>query len=160
MEEAKSFKSLLEALLEESHSNPEPRTFVFTEDLPLGNWVEEIRVATPPQRTQEAYQYYSPYALRSEGKKPRKKKLNAPPNKPKIPASFDWKNESSTAKMIFNTYGTVKITEQSSLSELKKAYKKLLFLFHPDQNNGDRDAHERFLQLQKAFRILKKQVSQ
>ncbi len=42
----------------------------------------------------------------------------------------------------------------SSIEEVKKAYKKLALKFHPDQNGGDKFFEERFKDIQEAYEIL------
>lgn len=51
-------------------------------------------------------------------------------------------------------YYVIGIKRDSSIEEVKKAYKKLALKFHPDQNNGDKFFEERFKDIQEAYEIL------
>ena len=162
MGNTESFKSILEAALgENAHSanSPAPE---FSRDAPLGIWVTQIHVCTPPQTHRKGLHSYRRFRLEKPKKTVGKKTVNTASKKREIPSNFDWKDEFSTAKMIFNTYGEVKISNSSNEKDLKLAYKKLLFLFHPDQyvdgTEDDNEAHERFLQLQRAYRTLKRRL--
>lgn len=50
-------------------------------------------------------------------------------------------------------YRVLGVSRDSTLDEIKKAYKKLALEFHPDRNNGD---SEQFLQIQEAYDYLDK----
>lgn len=46
------------------------------------------------------------------------------------------------------------VPKESTAEEIKKAYRKLALLKHPDKNPGDEQAAENFQQLSKAYQIL------
>jgi molecular chaperone DnaJ len=55
------------------------------------------------------------------------------------------------AKTLYDTLGVAKSASQD---EIKKAYRKLARQYHPDKNPGDKDAEERFKEVQTAYDVL------
>jgi len=51
-------------------------------------------------------------------------------------------------------YATLEVSRTASAEEIKKAYRKLARRHHPDANPGDKDAEERFKEVQNAYDIL------
>jgi len=51
-------------------------------------------------------------------------------------------------------YDILGISRTASQSEIKKAYRRLARKYHPDINPGDRQAEERFKEIQAAYSIL------
>jgi len=51
-------------------------------------------------------------------------------------------------------YDVLGVKENASTSEIKKAYRKLARKYHPDKNQGDRAAEERFKEVQTAYETL------
>ena len=55
------------------------------------------------------------------------------------------------AKTLYDTLG---VSKSASQDEIKKAYRKLARQYHPDKNPGDKDAEERFKEVQHAYDVL------
>jgi len=53
--------------------------------------------------------------------------------------------------MMKDYYYILGINQTSGLEEIKKAYRKLSFKFHPDKNDGDVFFTERFKEIQEAY---------
>ena len=52
-------------------------------------------------------------------------------------------------------YGTLGVARTASDDEIKKAYRKLAMTYHPDRNNGSKDAEERFKEITEAYDVLR-----
>ena len=57
-------------------------------------------------------------------------------------------------KEIFDPYELLEISPTDQISKIKKSYKKLSLKYHPDKNKGDKLAKEKFMQINKAYKIL------
>ena len=57
-------------------------------------------------------------------------------------------------KEIFDPYEILEISPTDQISKIKKSYKKLSLKYHPDKNKGDKSAKEKFMQINKAYKIL------
>src|SRR5215213_10543330 len=52
-------------------------------------------------------------------------------------------------------YGVLGVERGASDDEIKKAYRKLAMTYHPDRNNGSRDAEEKFKEITEAYDVLR-----
>jgi len=51
-------------------------------------------------------------------------------------------------------YQILGVARNASASEIKGAYRKLAMQFHPDRNPGDKQAEERFKEMNEAYQVL------
>ncbi|WP_123104301.1 molecular chaperone DnaJ [Acidithiobacillus sulfuriphilus] len=51
-------------------------------------------------------------------------------------------------------YEILEITRTASDEEIKKSYRRLAMRYHPDRNNGDAEAEERFKEISEAYEVL------
>ncbi|MBV8195109.1 MAG: molecular chaperone DnaJ [Candidatus Dormibacteraeota bacterium] len=58
----------------------------------------------------------------------------------------------ATAKRDY--YEVLGVTRECTSEELKRAYRKLAMQYHPDRNNGDKTAEERFKEIGEAYSVL------
>jgi molecular chaperone DnaJ len=56
--------------------------------------------------------------------------------------------------MATDLYATLGVGRNASAEEIKKAYRKLARRYHPDRNPGDKQAEERFKEVQNAYDVL------
>ena len=54
-----------------------------------------------------------------------------------------------------NPYDILGVSKDASDADIKKAYHKLVMKYHPDKNPGDKNAEEKFKEINNAFDILK-----
>ena len=52
-------------------------------------------------------------------------------------------------------YNTLGVARNASDDEIKKAYRKLAMTYHPDRNNGSREAEEKFKDITEAYDVLR-----
>ena len=53
-----------------------------------------------------------------------------------------------------NYYSVLEVPKNASDDEIKKAYRKLAMQYHPDRNEGDHKAEERFKAVSEAYAVL------
>lgn len=53
-----------------------------------------------------------------------------------------------------NYYETLEVSEKADFTEIKKSYKKLAMKYHPDRNQGDEKAAEKFRKINEAYEII------
>src|SRR5436189_5291526 len=51
-------------------------------------------------------------------------------------------------------YDALGVSRGASQDEIKKSYRKLVRQYHPDKNPGDKEAEERFKEIQGAYDVL------
>ncbi len=56
--------------------------------------------------------------------------------------------------MSKDLYAVLGVSNTASEAEIKKAYRKLAMKYHPDKNNGDKKAEEKFKEITEAYDIL------
>src|SRR5919107_4340793 len=52
-------------------------------------------------------------------------------------------------------YQVLGVARTAGDDEIKKAYRKLAMQYHPDRNNGSRDAEEKFKEITEAYDVLR-----
>src|SRR5206468_3182358 len=52
-------------------------------------------------------------------------------------------------------YSVLGVQRTASDDDIKKAYRKLAMQYHPDRNNGSKDAEEQFKQITEAYDVLR-----
>src|SRR5687768_9945823 len=52
-------------------------------------------------------------------------------------------------------YNTLGVSRSANDDEIKKAYRKLAMQYHPDRNNGSREAEEKFKEITEAYDVLR-----
>lgn len=56
--------------------------------------------------------------------------------------------------MSKNYYDILGVSKDATVDEIKKAYKKLALKYHPDKNQGDKEAEEKFKEINEAHSVL------
>ena len=52
-------------------------------------------------------------------------------------------------------YGRLGVARDASTEEIKKAYRKLALKYHPDRNDGSKDAEAKFKEVTEAYEVLR-----
>ncbi|NIS68459.1 MAG: DnaJ domain-containing protein, partial [Proteobacteria bacterium] len=53
-----------------------------------------------------------------------------------------------------NYYEVLGVNRKATVEEIKKAYRKLALKYHPDRNKGNKEAEERFKEINEAYAVL------
>jgi curved DNA-binding protein len=56
--------------------------------------------------------------------------------------------------MSKSLYETLGLSSDANSDEIKKAYRKLAKQYHPDRNPGDKEAEEKFKEINAAYEVL------
>ena len=64
------------------------------------------------------------------------------------------KKVQNSDKVRFDPFEILEISEGAPISEIKKSYKRLSLKYHPDKNINDKNAKEKFININKAYRAL------
>lgn len=68
---------------------------------------------------------------------------------------LSFKNLNNKEKPVtLDYYEILEITRSADSGEIKKAYRKLALQFHPDRNQGDKEAEEKFKAINEAYQVL------
>jgi curved DNA-binding protein CbpA len=59
----------------------------------------------------------------------------------------------------FNPYEIFGISQNSSLEEIKKTYRKLAFMYHPDRNPDNPEAEEKFKKINNAYNQIMDEIN-
>ena len=51
-------------------------------------------------------------------------------------------------------YEILGVSKTAEESEIKKAYRRLAMKFHPDRNQGDKEAESKFKEINEAYKVL------
>ena len=57
-------------------------------------------------------------------------------------------------------YAILGVSREASQEEIKKAYRRLALKYHPDRNPGDKEAEERFKEINEAYQTLSRGVTE
>ncbi len=58
------------------------------------------------------------------------------------------------ARIHLDYYATLEVTPQASDEEIKRAYRKLALKYHPDRNQGNKQAEEKIREINAAYEVL------
>lgn len=58
------------------------------------------------------------------------------------------------ANQLKTHYQVLGVNQESTLEDIKKSYRRLAKLYHPDKNKGDPDAEKKFIEVSSAYEVL------
>ena len=56
--------------------------------------------------------------------------------------------------MAKDYYAALEIDKEATAAQIKKSYRKLALKYHPDKNQGDKQAEDRFKEITEAYAVL------
>ena len=59
----------------------------------------------------------------------------------------------------FDPYSILGVDQGAAMGDIKKAYRKLSLIYHPDKNTGNKVAEEMFMKIAKAYEALTDETS-
>lgn len=102
----------------------------------------------------ESTRDYSQSSNRAKTEKPASEPAQAPVRDSK-PEVLNFYRSKVPGAQIGNDYSLLGLTPSATVEEIKKQYRKLLLLLHPDKNNGSEVSTEAFKLLHEAFNRIK-----
>eukprot|EP00002_Diphylleia_rotans_P000962 TRINITY_DN10523_c0_g1_i1.p1 TRINITY_DN10523_c0_g1~~TRINITY_DN10523_c0_g1_i1.p1 ORF type:complete len:206 (+),score=56.22 TRINITY_DN10523_c0_g1_i1:50-667(+) len=71
-------------------------------------------------------------------------------------ASKRVRNFATAPMTVEQAYHTLRVHRRSNMKDIKQSYLELAKLYHPDRNTDDESAKEKFIQVQQAYEMIKK----
>lgn len=72
--------------------------------------------------------------------------------------AFSWKKEDKSTQPLFRSrtayYDILQVTPSATQAQIKTAYYKQSFIFHPDKNAGSEESTRRFAEISEAYLVL------
>jgi DnaJ-class molecular chaperone with C-terminal Zn finger domain len=56
--------------------------------------------------------------------------------------------------MAQDYYSILSVTKSATADEIKKSFRKLAVKYHPDKNPGNKEAEEKFKEINRAYEVL------
>ena len=89
---------------------------------------------------------------KSQKKSTNKSKKDKKPIKEEEESKSDLTSEDNPQSP--NLYSLLGVDKTATNAEIKKAYRRLVFVYHPDKNKTDPDAGSKFANITRAYKIL------
>lgn len=67
---------------------------------------------------------------------------------------FYWREDAEGTIYMKDYYKTLGINREANEQEVKKTYRRLVLVYHPDRNPGDGEAEEKFKEITEAYEVL------